>query len=269
MTGRSFAATLLLKDRELHALELMDDPDCNLEALNATYRHFPVINRLVSGWRRVYTRQLRPLLSATRDTTLLDIGCGGGDVSVALAGWAARDGLSLTITAIDPDPRAFAFCSARPPVRGVAFVQTTSTALASSGQTFDVVISNHLLHHLDENARNAILTDCESLAQRLVLHNDIARSPVAYAAYFVATLPFMRGSREDASFIHDDGLLSIQRSFRPAELAELAPPGWQVRAQFPFRVLLRRDVMAEPAAPIAPAIESRSAPETEGEIDHA
>ena len=245
MSAQTFAETVLLTRREVHARELMDDPDCNLEALNRTYRHFPVINSLVSGWRRVYTTQLRPLLSARIDTTLLDVGCGGGDVAVALARWAKRDGLLLTITAIDPDARAFAFCSARPPVRGVTFVQTTSAALAGAGHTFDVIISNHLLHHLDDDARSALLTDCEHLARRLVVHNDIARSPVAYAAYFVATLPFMRGSRPDASFIHDDGLLSIRRSFRPAELAALAPPGWHVRAQFPFRVLLRRDVVAQ------------------------
>ncbi len=203
------------------------------------------------------------MLSATRETTLLDVGCGGGDVALALAGWAARDGLLLTITAIDPDARAFAFCSARPPVRGVTFVRTTSTALASSGQTFDVVISNHLLHHLDDDARSALLTDCEHLVRRLVVHNDIARSPVAYAAYFVGTLPFVRGSRPDASFIHDDGLLSIRRSFRPAELAALAPPGWQVRAQFPFRVLLRREVA------VAPATENQGEPERNGEAEHA
>lgn len=238
MTPRSSASTVLLQRREVEARELMDDPDCDLQALTRTYRHFRVINALVAGWRRVYLRRLRPLLSASRETTLLDLGCGGGDVAIALARWARRDGLRLTVTGIDPDERAFAFCSARPPEVGVTFEQTTSAALVAAGRTFDVVVSNHLLHHLDDDARGALLDDCERLARRVVVHNDIARSPVAYAAYFVATLPFVRGARPHASFIHDDGLLSIRRSFRPAELAALVPPGWRVRAQFPYRVLL-------------------------------
>lgn len=246
MSPGSLASAVLMHRREIEARELMDDPDCDVHALTRTYRHFRVINALVSGWRRVYVRQLRPLLSASRETTLLDVGCGGGDVAIALARWARRDGLRLTVTGIDPDPRAFAFCSARPPEPGVTFEQATSSDLVAAGRSFDVVVSNHLLHHLDDDERDALLSDCEALARRVVVHNDIARSPVAYGAYFAATLPFRRRARPHATFIHHDGLLSIRRSFRPRELATLVPQRWRVRAQFPYRVLLLHEAGPAP-----------------------
>ncbi|MGA7206153.1 MAG: methyltransferase, partial [Specibacter sp.] len=72
----------------------MDKPDCDPAKLERTYAQFPLINAAVSGWRGTYVSSIRPLLSATVETRLLDIGCGGGDVARALARWAVLDGMS-------------------------------------------------------------------------------------------------------------------------------------------------------------------------------
>lgn len=225
--------------RERDARELMDDPDCDPGALRRTYALFQPINRLVAGWRRIYLRQLRPALSPTRTTTLLDIGSGGGDVPRALAAWAARDGLLLDVTAIDPDARAHDFASALEPVPHLDFRRATSAELVAADERYDIVTSNHLLHHLDEVELAALLTDSERLARRLVVHNDIARSGLAYAAYRAATTPLAR-----RSFAHFDGSLSIRRSYRAPELRTAvsalgADDGWRVDTAVPFRVILR------------------------------
>jgi 2-polyprenyl-3-methyl-5-hydroxy-6-metoxy-1,4-benzoquinol methylase len=236
-----------LSRRETQAVELMDDPDCDLDALERTYRHFALVNGLVAGWRRVYRRRIRPLLAASPDGRLsvLDIGSGAGDVPRALAAWARRDGYRLDILAVDPDPRAHAIATTerRSPVPGpaaerddtLAFDRTTSRALADEGRRFDLVLSNHVLHHLEPGDLADLLDDSARLATTLVLHNDIARSRVAYLLYAVATLLPFRGS-----FIHHDGLLSIRRSYRADELGRAVPAGWRVEGQFPFRLLLTR-----------------------------
>jgi len=225
----------LLRDRAADAVEEMDLPGCDPERLDRTYAQFALVNRAVSGWRSIYRRQLRPLLRAHTVTTLLDIGRGGGDVPVMLARWAARDGLRLEITAIDPDPRASRFAAEHHPTAGVTFRQAFASALGSEGRSYDVVISNHVLHHLDEATLPEFLAESARLCHGRVIHNDLRRSPLAYALFFAGSWPLT------GSYIRKDGLTSIRRSYTTAELRATAPPGWMVERRAPFRNLLILD----------------------------
>lgn len=213
--------------REPHLTELMDDPGCDLGKLHRTYSGFRVLNPVVAGWRRTYRKLIRPLLSDTEVRTLLDVGSGGGDVARNLARWAARDGLLLRVTGIDPDPRAHAYAAALPPVEGVSFQRTW---LHDVDEVFDFVVSNHVLHHLDDAP--GFLDQSAQRARVLSVHSDLARSRFAYAAFGILSAPFFPGS-----FIRADGLTSLRRSFTVAELREIAPLGWRVVPFAPSRLL--------------------------------
>ncbi|WP_346927029.1 class I SAM-dependent methyltransferase [uncultured Arthrobacter sp.] len=225
----------LLRERAAHAVEEMDLPGCDPDKLDRTYAQFALVNRAVSGWRGIYLSQLRPRLRRGNPATLLDIGCGGGDVPVMLSRWAARDGFRLEITAIDPDPRASRFAAERHQDVGVTFRQATAADLLAEGSSFDVVVSNHVLHHLAENELPVFLAESARLCHGTVIHNDLRRSPAAYALFFAGALPFT------GSYIRQDGLTSIRRSYTAAELQAAAPPGWNVRRRTPFRNLLILD----------------------------
>lgn len=226
---------MLLRVRAADAVEEMDRDDCDPGRLERTYAQFDLVNRAFSGWQGIYRQHLRPLLASGMPVSLLDVGCGGGDVAIRLARWAARDRLPLRVTAVDPDPRAAAFAEARAAAGkapGVSFRRHDTTGLLAAGERFDVVVSNHVLHHLPDDHLPGFLAESAALAGRLVLHNDLRRSAFAYGLFSGAALPF-RGS-----FIRADGLTSIRRSYTTAELRTAAPPGWTVRPGFPFRNLL-------------------------------
>jgi len=226
-------AAVDLRRRASELTELMDDPHCDPRLLANTYRNFGAVNALVSGWRATYRRVLRPLLSPDRETSVLDVGCGGGDLAVALHGWARRDGFPLTVTGIDPDARALDFAAARPATPGVRFRRAATGDLVAAGERADIVISNHVLHHLADDELRALLDDTARLARRAVVHSDITRSRLAYLAFSVGTAPLFRDS-----LIREDGLRSIRRSYRPDELRAVLPPGWRVETPSPFRYLL-------------------------------
>ena len=225
-----------LESRDPLARERMDDPDCDQSRLERTYAQVPVVNALVTGWRTTYRRHVRPLLRPGATTTALDIGSGGGDLTRALTRWARRDGFRLQITGIDPDPRAHAWAMSRPPAPGLSFRRALSSDLVAGGITVDLVVSNHLLHHLDPEQFTGLLTDSQRLARRRVVHSDISRSRTAYALFSAGTWPFFPGS-----FIREDGLTSIRRSYTTEELRTVAPEGWRVETVGPWRNLLVRD----------------------------
>jgi 2-polyprenyl-3-methyl-5-hydroxy-6-metoxy-1,4-benzoquinol methylase len=226
-----------LARRDDAAVELMDDPDADVEMLERTYDRFRLVNVVVSNERAVYRRWIRPVLSSTETRRVLDVGTGAADVPRALLAWARADGLRLEVTAIDPDPRALDWAMRQPAEPGLVLRRASSRELADAGERFAVVMSNHVLHHLDGREFGALLADSERLAADggLAVHADIERTWLGYLGFAVGTLPFERNLLA-GSYIRADGLTSIRRSHTAAELASMLPSGWRVRRGFPSRL---------------------------------
>lgn len=228
-----------LRQRDEGLRELMDDPDCDPDALVRSYALFETVNAVVSAPKALYRRWVRPRLSSTGTLRLLDVGTGGADLPRRLLGWAGREGFRLDVVAIDPDPRAIAFARSRGELPGLDLRETTTRELVAADERFDVVVSNHVLHHLTPTELGALLADSERLVGPggSVIHGDIERSRLGYAAFAAGTAmmtPFLlRGS-----FIRQDGLRSIRRSSTARELASAVPPGWWTRRAMPSRLEL-------------------------------
>jgi len=230
---RPGAVDLSVRDTELQ--ELMDDPACDPRALDRTFRRFAVVNALVSGWRAVWRTHVVPALPPSGRARVLDLGCGGGDLARSLVRWAGSDGFSIEVVGVDPDDRAIT-AATRTASRGVSFRRASSADLVAAGERFDVVVSNHVLHHLDDAARSSFLADSEQLATGRSLHSDIRRSRQAYRAYALASPLVSAGT-----FVRVDGLRSIRRSFTVPELQTVLPAGWRAERASPHRVLAVRD----------------------------
>jgi 2-polyprenyl-3-methyl-5-hydroxy-6-metoxy-1,4-benzoquinol methylase len=224
---------LFLRKRDTDLKEYMDDPNCDLDLLYSTYDQFKTVNRLIGGWRRIYVSKIRPaLLAAESEPSILDIGCGGGDILRMLSTLCEEDDLNVQFTGLEPDNRAIEYIKKKTWGPNFSFLNTHSGDLARQGRTFTVVLSNHLLHHLTKAELHAICADAESLADDLVIFSDIERSDIGYLLFTMLAPLFFRNS-----FIAADGTLSIRRSYRKKELQAHLPGRWKVRRQFPFRLL--------------------------------
>lgn len=222
----------VLSTRRGDLVEKMDDPACDPVRLDRTYAWFARLNPWLARCNAVYRRHVRPLLEAAPEARILDVGCGGGDVARLLLKKARADGFRPSVLGIDPDERALEHAH-RFPDPDLSFRACLSSDLVAEGARFDLVVSNHVLHHLDETTLQAFLSDSSVLSRKLVLHNDIRRDDLAWLAFWPVALPASLNS-----FILVDGLRSIRRAWHPSELSGLIPSGWEFQKKEPFRYLL-------------------------------
>jgi 2-polyprenyl-3-methyl-5-hydroxy-6-metoxy-1,4-benzoquinol methylase len=228
---------IFLKNRNPNLIEWMDREDCDKELLFNTYRQFERINKLLSGWNRIYNSFIRPTIvksnsNSDQPFTILDIGCGGGDIIRYLNTLCTKDGFHVLFTGIDPDTRALEYSNQSSQQDNVLFFSERSDQLVKENRTFDIVISNHLIHHLSPNELTAICNDASALAKTSVIFSDIERSDLGYLAFQTfAPLLFKN------SYIVEDGLTSIKKCYRKVELLQQLPVGWTVVRKFPFRLL--------------------------------
>lgn len=229
-----------LSARDVDVRELMDDPHADERMLARTYGRFGFVNAVVSRPGLIYRRDILPRAARGEPLRILDVGAGGGDLCRLLAGRLRRDGLAAEVTALDADERAVRWAVAHDHGAGVRYRCALTTDLVDAGDTYDVVLSNHVLHHLDDADLQTVLEDSRRLLAPggLASHHDIARSRMAYGLFAAATWPIARNLLAD-SFIREDGLLSIRRSYTAAELRTVAPHGWLVRGGVPSRLELR------------------------------
>ncbi len=228
---------LLLPERDTTSTELMDKPDSSPEKLKNTYRQFSTINRFLSGWDLLFHTRIAPRCTDPKRTYfLLDIGFGGGDVPVRLAQLALKYDIRLHITAIDTDARAVEYAKANIDLPNVHFRHSSEQELINENRIFDFIISNHLVHHLDKKELIRLLENTEQLNDGLLLFNDLRRSPIAWLLFNALTLFAFR-----KSFIRADGLMSIRRSYRPEELRNSLPEGFEVESFPPFRMIIKRE----------------------------
>lgn len=224
-------------ERNSALVEWMDKPDCDPDLLVNTYRQFTMINKLLSGWGGIYRKIIRPLLlSCSTTPSILDIGCGGGDILRYLKQRCEADGIEARFTGIDPDSRSMDYLSGLPPDPAIHYRNITSSELLSEGSKFDLVLSNHLMHHLTDTGLLQLLKESDLLSKKMVLFSDIERNRMGYSLFRMFAPLLFRNS-----YIVEDGLISIKKSYKKKELSSLIPDEFGVERKFPFRILLIKD----------------------------
>jgi SAM-dependent methyltransferase len=184
-----------------------------------------LVNRWLAG-RRALLQAVRPHLG--RGGRLLDVGCGSADQPAFL-----KRRSSGPVLAVGVDIKLLHLRDVPPDVHAVV---ADVDALPFADGSFDVVTASHFLHHFGDDEIPRLLGGLYRLARRAVVVNDLHRHavPLLFGRVF---FPVLFRSPVSVS----DGLLSIRRGFRPAELraafAAAGLPQVSIRRRFPYRLL--------------------------------
>lgn len=202
--------------------ELLDHPDADPAAVRLSLHHIARANWWFGGWWAV-RRGLETLLGGlaarrrgmrppARPLTVLDVGCGSGDLMGRAVRWGARRGLTLRPLGLERHRAAAALALAG----GLPTLLASADRLPLGERSVDVVLASQLLHHFAPAAAAAFCRDAGALARHGVIVADLRRSRVAQAGFWAGSrvLGFDAATRRD-------GLTSVARGFTGQELAGL------------------------------------------------
>lgn len=217
--------------------ELMDQPDLDEAEHARALRGLARVNRL-SRSAAILWPTLRAMANHWCPLRVLDVACGGGDVTVELARLARRNGVSLSLSGCDISKTALDIAQQRAlyATESVEFFQHDVLSQPLPAE-FDVVICSLFLHHLDEADAVKFLRLMSQAAKRTVLVNDLVRSRSGYWLAAIGTRLLSR-----SRIVHVDGPLSVAGAFTPNEALRLFEqadlPSVTISRHWPQRMLL-------------------------------
>ncbi|MCG9793296.1 methyltransferase domain-containing protein [Flavobacterium algicola] len=194
--------------------EIMDDFSLEGEELRDALDKIASINQLLGG-NQLTLQGVKQLISEKkRKLTIVDVGCGNGDMLRTLADYGAKNNLELDLIGIDAN----------------AFTINHAVALSKQYPTisyqcidifekefqelqYDIVLCTLTLHHFKTDQINYLLQLFAKQAKIGIVINDLHRTSIAYRLFQAVCFVFRlnRMSRED-------GLVSILRGFKKKEL---------------------------------------------------
>lgn len=206
-----------LAHRQLEG-ELMDDPAIDDRTHRTALRGLARINAASRTAAALWPRIAR-IAAARRGErlTLLDIATGGGDVAIALARRARREGLDLQVEACDISPTALRYAAEAAARAGasVRFFALDAVAEALPAH-YDIVTSTLFLHHLTDDEIVALLAKLAIQTDDLII-SDLIRSRTGYGLAYLGTR-LLSSSR----VVREDGLRSVRAALSLAEAHRLA-----------------------------------------------
>ncbi|GMK40915.1 hypothetical protein PCCS19_39710 [Paenibacillus sp. CCS19] len=193
--------------------ELMDDHAKGGDSLREAHRHLQRLNGIFGAAGPIVyaVKQLWQEAGRPRQLSVLDIGCGAGDINRSLLRWAEQEGIDLQLTLGDLTEEACA--EARDLYRDEPRVTVRQLDLfALAPREADIVAASQLLHHFDEEQVVEAVAAMVRGSRIGCAIGDIHRHPVAWTAVWLTTRLVSRNR-----YIRHDGPLSVAKGFRAAD----------------------------------------------------
>jgi len=227
---------MLIAGRQVTS-ELMDDPSLDPVAHRAALRGLANINSFTHS-SDVLGRRIRSYAkNGAQPLRVLDVACGGGDVTVALQQHVNREGLDIRLHGCDISPTALQHARQNASDSGVEIDFFRLDVLNEPIPTgYDIIVSSLFFHHLSNEQAESLLRNL-CAATTCVLISDLERLWIGHVAAWLGARFLSR-----SPVVHFDGPASVRAAFSKAELKALAEKAGLCDARvcrwWPFRLLL-------------------------------
>jgi len=195
--------------------ELMDDFSIGGDLLKDTLNKLERINRWLGGNKVTIKGLAQVLKNKPKDKvyTIVDIGCGHGDILRDVAKWGRKNGYKFDLIGIDANPTAIAYAEElSSKYEELSFRTEDIFSTEFKRRKFDIVLATLFLHHFKEPALFSFLKDSLDQTKMAIIVNDLHRNRLAYYLFMVLSI-FIKNK-----MIIEDGLTSVLRGFKRKDL---------------------------------------------------
>jgi 2-polyprenyl-3-methyl-5-hydroxy-6-metoxy-1,4-benzoquinol methylase len=215
--------------------ELMDRNDIPSEHLFQNYRELHTVNKWLGGYRITLRGLAKMVIENNRTYSILDVGCGGGDMLNEILEWGKRKDLNLKLTGIDLSESAIQYSKKN--FQEADWIQQDVFDHLRSGIRYDVITSTLFMHHFTADKIEELLKLMIKSASIGILINDLQRHPVAYQSIRWLTQFFSK-----SYLVKHDAPMSVLRGFKKEEWNEIFEraeiSSFEIQWQWAFRYLI-------------------------------
>jgi len=200
-------------------VEIMDDLDMSGELLIDTLDRIAQINRWLGG-NKLTLSGLEAILAAypkDREYTIVDLGCGNGDMLRAIADFGKRKGMQFRLIGVDANEATINHAkSLSANYEHIVYHTQDVFSDEFAALEYDIALSTLFLHHFDDDSALGLIKTLMNKASIGIVINDLQRSIIAY--YLFTVISTIIGN----PMVKTDGLISILRGYKRRDLEKYA-----------------------------------------------
>ena len=198
--------------------EIMDDFSIDGPVLHDTLDKLSTINKWLGG-TKVTINGLKKLLKEhpkQRELTIVDLGCGDGDMLRKTADFAMNNGYTCKLIGIDANEHSLQYArDLSKDYPSISFLNYNIFSEKFKLMEYDIVLSTLFLHHFTEQQLIEFLQIVYQKVSVGIVVNDLHRHPIAYLLFNLLCI-FVSNR-----LVKEDGLTSILRGFKRKELESI------------------------------------------------
>ena len=217
--------------------EIMDNFEMEGEILRDALDKIAKINQLLGGNQLTLqgVKELIGKVPKTTEFTILDVGCGNGDMLRTLADYGLKHNFNFRLIGIDANN--FTINHARKLSENYLNISYRCEDIFSQPfeeLKYDIVLCTLTLHHFKDEEIIKLLTVFNTNSRIGIVINDLHRSALAYRLFQGLCFAFRLNTMSK-----QDGLISILRGFKKEELVrfskKLKIQNYKIKWKWAFR----------------------------------